>query len=101
MQEEASLKAMPIQKEEASLKAMPIQKEEASLKAMPIQKEEASLGVPPDLKSGVKKGSTTLFCGFKIRSKGVCFSFCWGISNPPVLRGRTFFNGGFQIRRNA
>jgi hypothetical protein len=74
---------------------------EASLKAMPLQKEEASLGVPPDLKSGVKKGSTTLFCGFKIRSKGVCFSFCWGISNPPVLRGRTFFNGGFQIRRNT
>ena len=42
MQEEASLKAMPIPKEEASLKAMPIPKEEASLKAMPIQKEEAS-----------------------------------------------------------
>ena len=38
MQEEASLKAMPIQKEEASLKAMPIQKEEASLKTMPIQR---------------------------------------------------------------
>ena len=37
--------------EEASLKAMPIQKEEASLKAMPIQKEEASLGVPPDFKT--------------------------------------------------
>ena len=36
MQEEASLKAMHIQKEEASLKAMPIQKKEASLKAMPI-----------------------------------------------------------------
>lgn len=36
MQEEASLKAMPIPKEEASLKAMHIQKEEASLKAMPI-----------------------------------------------------------------
>ena len=24
-----------------------------------------------------------------------------GITNPPVLIGRTFFDGGFQIRRNA
>lgn len=56
------------------------------------------LGVPPDLKSGVKK-CPNLFrlCGFAIRSKGVCFSFCWGITNPPVLIGRTFFYGGFQI----
>ena len=59
------------------------------------------LGVPPDLKSGVKKGSTALFCGFEIRSKGVCFSFYWGITNPPLFIGRTFFNGGLQIRRNA
>mgnify|MGYP004685350047 CR=1 FL=1 len=43
MQEEASLKAMPIPKEEAPLKAMPIPKEEAPLKAMPIPKEEAPL----------------------------------------------------------
>ena len=26
---------------------------------------------------------------------------CWGITNPPVLMGRTFFYGGFQIRRDA
>ena len=25
----------------------------------------------------------------------------WGITNPPVLIGRTFFYGGFQIRRDA
>ena len=58
-------------------------------------------GVPPDLESGVKK-CPNLFrlCGFAIRSKGVCFSFCWGITNPPVLIGRTFFYGGFQIRRD-
>ena len=24
-----------------------------------------------------------------------------GITNPPVLRGRTFFDGGLQIRRDA
>ena len=40
-------------------------------------------------------------CGFAIRSKGECFPFCWGITNPPVLIGRTFFYGGFQIRRDA
>ena len=59
-------------------------------------------GVPPDLESGVKK-CPNLFrlCGFAIRSKGVCLSFCWGIANPPVLIGRTFFYGGFQIRRDA
>ena len=45
-----------------------------------------------DLQSGVKK-CPNLFslCGFAIRSKGICFSFCWGITNPPVLIGRTFF----------
>ena len=34
-----------------------------------------------------------MLCGFGIRSKGVCFFFCWGwgITNPPVLIGRTFF----------
>mgnify|MGYP004585034573 FL=1 len=26
---------------------------------------------------------------------------CWGITNPPVLIGRTFFYGGLQIRRDA
>ena len=29
------------------------------------------------------------------------FFFCWGITNPPVLIGRTFFDGGLQIRRDA
>ena len=57
-------------------------------------------GVPPDLESGVKK-CPNLFrlCGFAIRSKGECFPFllCWGITNPPVLIGRTFFYGGFAI----
>ena len=49
-------------------------------------------GVPLDLQSGVKK-CPNLFrlCGFVIRSKGVCFSFYWGITNPPVFIGRTFF----------
>ena len=58
----------------------------------------------PDLQSGVKKCPNLLWlCGFAIRSKGVCFSFycCWGITNPPVLIGRTFFYGGLQIRRDA
>ena len=32
-----------------------------------------------------------MLCGFGIRSKGVCLSFYWGITNPPVLIGRTFF----------
>ena len=62
------------------------------------------LGVPTDLQSGVKKCPNLLWlCGFAIRSKGVCFSFycCWGITNPPVLIGRTFFYGGLQIRRDA
>ena len=60
------------------------------------------LGVPPDLKSGVKKCPNLLrLCGFESRSKEVCISFCWGITNPPVLIGRTFFDGGLQIRRNA
>ena len=59
-------------------------------------------GVLPDLQSGIKK-CPNLFrlCGFAIRSKGVCFSFYWGITNPPVFIGRTFFYGGFQIRRDA
>ena len=42
-----------------------------------------------------------MLCGFAIRSKGVCFSFYWGITNPPVFIGRTFFYGGFQIRRDT
>ena len=59
-------------------------------------------GVPPDLESGVKKCPNLLrLCGFAIRSKGECFPFCWGITNPPILIGRTFFYGGFQIRRDA
>ena len=55
------------------------------------------LGVPPDLESGVKK-CPNLFrlCGFAIRSKGECFPFCWGITNPPVLIGRTFFTADFK-----
>ena len=65
-------------------------------------KNASPLGVSPDLQSGVKK-CPNLFrlCGFAIRSKGVCFSFCWGIANPPVLIGRTLFYGGLQIRRDA
>ena len=60
------------------------------------------LGVPLDLQSGVKK-CPNLFrlCGFAIRSKGVCFLFYWGITNPPLFIGRTLFYGGFQIRRDA
>ena len=60
------------------------------------------LGVPPDLQSGVKK-CPNLFrlCGFVIRSKGVCFFFYRGITNPPLSIGRTFFNDGLQIRRDA
>ena len=50
-----------------------------------------------DLESGVKK-CPNLFrlCGFAIRSKGECFPFCWGITNPPVLIGRTFFTADFK-----
>ena len=45
-----------------------------------------------DLKSGVKK-CPYLFrlCGFAIRSKEVCFSFCWGIANPPVFNRSNLF----------
>ena len=67
-------------------------------------KTASPLGVPPDLQSGVKKCPNLLMlCGFAIRSKGECFPYCycWGITNPPVLIGRTFFYGGFQIRRDA
>ncbi len=55
-----------------------------------------------DLQSGVKK-CPNLFrlCGFVIRSKGVCFFFYRGITNPPLSIGRTFFNDGLQIRRDA
>ena len=35
-----------------------------------IQKRQSPLGVPPDLKSGVKKGPNLFkICGFEIRSK--------------------------------
>ena len=34
-------------------------------------------------------------------AKECAFSFCWGITNPPVLIGRTLFYGGLQIRRDA
>ena len=46
----------------------------------------AEISVIRALKSGVKK-CPNLFrlYGFAIRSKGVCFSFYWGITNPPVL----------------
>ncbi|MFW5627390.1 MAG: hypothetical protein ACOCM9_08990, partial [Segatella copri] len=78
------------------------QKLASALCVPPDLKSAAKEGVPPDLKSGVKK-CPNLFrlCGFEIRSKGVCFSFCWGITNPPGLIGRTFFDGGLQIRRDA
>ena len=61
-----------------------------------------NLSTTYDLQSGVKK-CPNLFrhCGFAIRSKEVFFSYCWGITNPPVLIGRTFFYVGFQIRRDA
>ena len=48
-----------------------------------------------------KRPNLFRLCGFAIRSKGVCFSFYWGIANPPGLLGRTFFDGGLQIRRDA
>ena len=52
---------------------------------------------PPDLKSGVKKCPNLLrLCGFAIRSKGVCISCCWGITNPPVLIGRTILTADFK-----
>ena len=65
-------------------------------------KNASPLGVPPDLQSGVKKClNLSRLCGFAIRSKGVCFPFCLGITNPRVFIGRTFFYGGLQIRRDA
>ena len=39
-------------------------------------------------------------CGFTIRIILLVLG-CWGITNPPVLIGRTFFYAGFQIRRDA
>ena len=56
---------------------------------------------------GIAAGSTRVtlvaiwLCGFGIRSKQECYYLGWGITNPPVLIGRTFFYGGFQIRRDA
>ena len=39
------------------------------------RKRRCPLGIPPDLKSGVKKGPNLLrLCGFEIRSKQDCFS---------------------------
>ena len=67
-----------------------------------VFQEVSPLGVPPDLQSGVKKCPNLLMlCGFGIRSKQECYYLGWGITNPPVLIGRTFFYGGFQIRRDA
>ena len=34
-------------------------------------------------------------------AKEYAFPYYWGITNPPVFIGRTFFYGGFQIRRDA
>lgn len=65
--------------------------------AIPTQCGGVPLGVPPDLKSGVKKRPNLFrLCGFAIRSKGVCFSFYWGITNPQVFIGRTFFTADFK-----
>jgi len=57
-----------------------------------IKQKIRPIGVPPDLKSGVKKGPYLLkICGFEIRSKQDCFPYwCWGIANPPILIGRIF-----------
>ena len=49
-------------------------------------------------------------CPFPLGVRRICnpqhpvcafWGCCWGIANPPVLIGRTFFYGGFQIRRDA
>ncbi len=64
---------------------------------IPTQCGGVPLGVPPDLKSGVKKRPNLFrLCGFAIRSKGVCFSFYWGITNPQVFIGRTFFTADLK-----
>ena len=54
-------------------------------------------GVLPDLQSGIKK-CPNLFrlCGFAIRSKGVCFTLCWGIVNPRFNRSNLFFTADFK-----
>ena len=54
-------------------------------------------GVLPDLQSGIKK-CPNLFrlCGFVIRSKGVCFTLCWGIVNPRFNRSNLFFTADFK-----
>ena len=63
-----------------------------SVLRMGMRYKTSPLGVPADLKSGVKK-CPNLFrlCGFAIRSKEVCFSFCWGITNPPVFNRSNLF----------
>ena len=38
---------------------------------------------------------------FRIPQQRSMLFLCWGITNPPVLIGRTFFYGGLQIRRDA
>ena len=38
---------------------------------------------------------------FRIPQQRSLLFLCWGITNPPVLIGRTFFYGGLQIRRDA
>ena len=54
-------------------------------------------GVLPDLPSGIKK-CPNLFrlCGFAIRSKGVCFTLCWGIVNPRFSYVELFFTAAFK-----
>ena len=65
-------------------------------------KNASPSGVPADLQSGVKNVLTYLgSADLQSAAKECAFSFCWGITNPPVLIGRTFFYGGFQIRRDA
>ena len=59
------------------------------------------LGVPLDLKFSVKNVLTFL-CFADLQSALLClhlsFSFVvgWGITNPPVLIGRTFFTADFK-----
>ena len=41
-----------------------------------------------------------MLCGFAIRSRGACFTLLGDYKSPGLI-GRTFFYGGFQIRRDA
>ena len=102
----------PLQKEAIFLKLLPftfgrwplVQGELIKAKeslSLGIKQKIRPIGVPPDLKSGVKKGPCLLkICGFEIRSKQDCFSYwCWGIANPPILIGRIFLTADCKSAR--